>query len=166
MKVKYEIVRTKATPFGGLYVISEFLEQLAFHKLFDKTFRKLRKVRHYQPSQNVSLLMAMIVSGGERLSDIENFAGDKTLCDLFDIPSVPSDTTLRDDMYRIGQQDNARSELLLELNEMLFEKSDIRSIIIDIDGTALPVDGHQEGAEKGYCSAEQGSRCFQSLKAV
>jgi hypothetical protein len=28
------------------------------------------------------------------------------------------------------------------------------------------VDGHQEGAEKGYCPAEQGARCFQSSKAI
>lgn len=166
MKVKYEIVQTKATPFGGLYVISEFLEQLSFHQLFDNVFKKLRKVRHYQPSQNLSLLIAMIISGGERLSDIEHFADDQTVCELFDMPSVPVDTSIRDDMYLIGQKDNARTELLLQLNEMLFEKTAIRSIIIDIDGTALPVDGHQECAEKGYCPAEQGSRCFQSVKAI
>jgi hypothetical protein len=166
VKTKYKIVTTKSTPFGGLYVISEFLEQLGFQQLFDNVFKKLRKVRHYKPSQNVSLLMSMIVAGGERLSDIEHFAGDQTVCELFDMLSVPADTSLRDDMHLIGQQDNARSELLLQLNEMLFEKANIRSIIIDIDGTALPVDGHQESAEKGYCPAEQGSRCFQSVKAV
>ena len=166
VKVKYEIVKTKATPFGGLYVISEFLDQLSFHQLFDNTFKKLRKVRTYQPSQNISLLMAMLIAGGERLSDIEHFAEDQTICELFDMTSVPVDTSLRDDMQLIGQQDKARDELLLRLNELLFEKQKIRSITIDIDGTALPVDGHQEGAKKGYCPAEQGSRCFQSVKAV
>jgi hypothetical protein len=69
-------------------------------------------------------------------------------------------------MQRLGEQDKARDELLLQLNDMLFEKSNIRSITVDIDGTALPVDGRQERAEKGYCPAEQGSRCFQSVKAV
>lgn len=166
MKVKYEIVQTKATPFGGLYVFNEFLAQISFHPLFEKVFKKLRKVRHFQPSQNVSLLMSMLIAGGERLSDIEHFADDQTVCELFDMPSVPVDTSLRDDMQRLGEQDKARDELLLQLNEMLFDKSNIRSITVDIDGTALPVDGRQEGAEKGYCPAEQGSRCFQSVKAV
>ena len=166
MKTKYEIVQTKATPFGGLYVISEFLDQLSFRRLFDDVFKKLRKVRQYEPSQNISLLMGMLIAGGERLSDIEHFADDQTVCDLFDMPSAPVDTSLRDDMTLVGQRDEARNELLLQLNEMLFDKSNIRSIIVDIDGTALPVDGRQEGAEKGYCPAEQGSRCFQSIKAV
>jgi len=166
VKTKYEIVQTKATPFGGLYVISEFLDQLSFHQLFDNVFKKLRKVRRYEPSQNVQLLMAMLIAGGERLSDIEHFADDQTVCELFDLPSAPVDTSLRDDMLLIGQKDKARDELLLQLNEMIFDKLNIRSIIVDIDGTALPVDGKQEKAEKGYCPAEQGSRCFQSIKAV
>ena len=122
MKVKYEIVQTKATPFGGIYVISEFLDQLSFHQLFDKVFRKVRKVRHYRPSQNVSLLMSMLIAGGERLSDIQHFADDQTVCQLFDMPSVPVDTSLRDDMLLIGQRDAARAELLLQLNETLFDK--------------------------------------------
>ena len=166
MKVKYEIVKTKATPFGGLYVITELLAQLSFHRLFDNTFKKLRKVRQYAPSQNIALLMAMIIEGGERLSDIERFSCDQTVCELFDMPSVPTDTSLRDDMQLIGQQNTARAELLLRLNEELFDKLNTRSITVDIDGTALPVDGRQEGAKKGYCPTEQGSRCFQSIKAV
>lgn len=166
MKTKYEIVQTKATPFGGLYIISEFLDQFSFHQLFDNVFKKLRKVRRYEPSQNVSLLMAMLLAGGERLSDIEHFADDQTVCELFDMPSIPVDTSLRDDMQLIGQHDKARDELLLQLNETLFDKSNICSIIVDIDGTALPVDGKQENAKKGYCPAEQGSRCFQSIKAI
>jgi hypothetical protein len=110
--------------------------------------------------------MAMLIAGGERLSDIEHFENDQTVCELFDMPSVPVDTSLRDDMQLIGQQDKARDELLLQLNKLLFEKQNIKSITVDIDGTALPVDGHQEGAKKGYCPAEQGSRCFHSIKAV
>ena len=166
VKVKYDKIQTKATPFGGLYVISELLDQLSFHQLFAQVFKKLRKVRHDEPSQNVSLLMAMLIAGGERLSDVEHFADDQTVCELFDMPSIPADTSLRDDMQLIGRHDAARAELLLQLNETLFDNLNIHSIIVDIDGTALPVDGRQEKAEKGYCPVEQGSRCFQSIKAV
>ena len=165
VKTKYETAETKTTPFGGLYVLSELLDQLSFHQIFDKVFGRTRRVRRYRPSQNVSLLTAMIIAGGERLSDVELFADDPA-CALFDLPSAPVDTSLRDDMRRIGERDDARAELLLELNERLFEKTGIRSIVVDIDGTALPVDGHQEQAKKGYCPAEPGSRCFQSVKAV
>ncbi len=74
---------------------------------------------------------------------------DQTVCELFDVPCATNDTTLRDDLFLIGQKDNERAELLLRLNEQLFDKLQLKSIIIDLDGTALPVDGHQEGAEKG-----------------
>ena len=166
VKVKYETKELKATPFGGLYVFTEFLHQIKFHKIFDDCFKKLRKVRQSTPSQNLALLAGLIVSGGERLYDIERLSSDQTVCDLFDVPSAPEDTTLRDDLFLIGQKDPERAELLLRLNEILFEKLQFTSLTVDIDGTALPVDGHQEGAEKGYCPEEPGSRCFQSIKAI
>jgi hypothetical protein len=150
----------------AVFVISEFLDQLSFHQLFDKVFKKLRKVRQYEPSQNASLLMAMLIAGGERLGGIGHFSDGQTVCELFDMPSEPFDTSLRDAMRLIGQNDNARDELLLQLNETLFDKSNIHSITVDIDGAALPVDGYQKVAAKGCCPAERGSRCFQSVKAV
>jgi hypothetical protein len=166
VKVKYNVFKTNATPFGGLYVISEFLNQIKFHKLFTKAFGKIRKVRTYSPSDNIAILMAMIIEGGERLYDIRRFDGDQTVCQLFDVPSIPQDTSLHDDMILLGNCDKSRASLLFQLNEMLFEKFNITSITVDIDGTALPVDGHQEGANKGYCPAELGSRCFQSVQAI
>jgi hypothetical protein len=166
VKIKYEIINTKTTPFGGLYVFSEFLKQIDFHNLFNNAFGRLRKIRQYSPSQNLILMMSMIIEGGERLYDIEQFSKDQTICTLFNLPSIPNDTTLRDDLMLIGQRSMERAELLIKLNEMLFDKFNITSITVDIDGTALPVDGHQEGANKGYCPTEIGKRCFQSLKAI
>lgn len=166
MKVKYKLFKPKTTPFGGLYVFTEFLHQISFHNTFNQIFGKLRKSRSYTVSQNISLLMAMLIEGGERLYDINRFTNDQTICQLFDVPSIPEDTTLRDDMELLGQYDQKRAEIFLFVNETLFDKLNITSLTIDIDGTALPVDGHQEGAEKGYCAVEPGSRCFQSVIAV
>lgn len=59
--------------------------------------------------------------------------------------------------------DEARQELLFRLNELLFRHLKLKTITIDIDGTALSVDGKQENAERGYCPEDPGSRCFQSL---
>lgn len=166
MKTKYEIIETKASPFGGLYVLAEFLNKLNFHKLFNSIFGKLRRIRFYHPADSITTLMASIVAGGERLYDIQRFSNDTVIRDLFDLENIPHDTTIRDDLMLIGQHDNKRQEFLFQLNELLFEKQHITSITIDIDGTAIPVDGHQQGAEKGYCPQELGSRCFQSLTAI
>jgi len=166
VKTKYEIIETKASPFGGLYVLSEFLNQIKFHKLFDSILGKLRRIRCYHPVDSVTTLVASIVAGDERLYDIQRFSDDTVMCDLFDLETIPHDTTIRDDLMLIGQRDKQRQELLFQLNELLFEKHNVTSITIDIDGTATPVDGHQQGAEKGYCPQEIGSRCFQSLSAI
>ncbi len=104
------------------------------------------------------MLIASDIAGGERLYDIQRFSNDAVIQDLFDLESIPHDTTIRDDLLLIGQRDHERQELLFQLNEVLFEKQRIPSITIDVDGIATPVDGHQQGAEKGYCPQEMGSR--------
>lgn len=166
MKTKYRIIKSKATPFGGLYVVDEFLEKLNFHRTFNFIFNRYRKVRKHKPVDNIKLMMASITAGGERLYDINYFEKDAVLPDLLGIDSIPKDTSLRDDFMHMGTMDYERQELLFQLNENHFKKRNIRSITIDIDGSALPVDGHQEGAEKGYCPEEIGSRCFQTLTAI
>lgn len=156
----------KATPFGGIYVFNEFLHAIRFNSIFDSVFGKYRKVRQHLPVDNIKLIMASIASGGERLYDVGKFGNDPVIPDLFGISSVPTDTSLRDDFKHLGDMDNQRRELLFRLHEDFFRKQQIRSITIDVDGSALPVDGHQESAEKGYCPTEPGSRCFQTLAAI
>ena len=56
MKIKYEIVDTKAMPFGDLYVTSEFLKQPSNRRLCEIGYKQLRKFRHNGPSDKVSLL--------------------------------------------------------------------------------------------------------------
>jgi hypothetical protein len=166
VKTRYRIIQSKATPFGGLYVVDEILETLHFHRLFNLVFGRYRKVRKHKPVDNIKLMIASITAGGERLYDINYFEKDSVIPDLFGIDSIPKDTTLRDDFIHIGTMDHERQEILFQLNENHFEKQGLKSITIDIDGSALPVDGHQECAEKGYCPEEIGSRCLQTLTAI
>lgn len=166
MKTKYRIHATKATPFGGIYVLNEFLHTIRFNSVFHSVFGKYRKVRQHLPVDNIKLIIASIASGGERLYDVQKFENDPVIPDLFGISSVPKDTSFRDDFGHIGEMDKQRREFLLRLHDDFFRKQNMRSITIDIDGSALPVDGHQEEAEKGYCPAEPGSRCFQTLAAI
>ena len=166
MKTRYKIIQSKASPFGGLYVLSEFMHQVKFDQIFDDVFGHYRRVRNYHPSENVAVQIASIVAGGERLYDTQRFVNDDVIPGLFSHGAIPEDTTIRDDMVHIGSMDQQRQELLFRLNEHHFHQLGYRSITIDIDGTSLPVDGHQEGAKKGYCPSEPGSRCFQSISAI
>jgi hypothetical protein len=111
---------------------------MKFEALFQEVFGHFRKVRKSSP----------------------------VLPELFGNGQVPQDTSIRDDLRKIGARDEARQEFLFRLNEKLFRHLKLQSITIDIDGTAISVDGQQENAEKGYCPEDPGSRCFQSLSAI
>ena len=166
MKTKYRIIESKATGFGGLYVIDEFFNKLHIDHLFDQVFGKYRKVRMYRPIDNLKIAISCLIAGGERLYDVEHFKKDPLIPDLFGLTSIPEDTSLRDDFVHIGHRNEEREELLFRLNEEHFKKTQLKTITIDVDASALPVDGHQENAEKGYCPEEPGSRCFQTLTAI
>jgi len=66
VKTRYQFSAINATPFGGLYSISELLFQLKFDALFQDVFGSFRKVRKSSPVNNISMLVATILSGGER----------------------------------------------------------------------------------------------------
>ena len=166
MKTRYQISTINASPFGGLFIISELLHRMKFEALFQEVFGDIRKVRKTSPVNNISLLIATILSGGERLYDVERLAEDPVLPELFGNGYVPQYTSIRDDLQKIGAMDEARQEFLFRLNEKLFRHLQLESITIDIDGSAISVDGYQENAEKGYCPEDPGSRCFQSLSAI
>ena len=140
MKTKYRINRSKATPFGGLYVLDEFLHKLQFDDLFGQVFGKYRKVRNQRPVENIKLMMASIVAGGERLYDIEQFRQDPVIPNLLELTRVPRDTTLRDDFHHLGQMHEERQELLFRLNGTNNHKRNLKTITIDMDGSSLPVE--------------------------
>ena len=175
VKTKYEIIEKSASSFGGLHpvsgihpilglhAVSELLESIQFNKVFSDVFGKYRKVRKYDPADNLKLLIAAIFCGGERLSDVNRLNIDSAIPELFGNSNVPYDTTIRNDLKHIGQRPAERQELLFRLNEKLLKRTGTKTMTIDMDGTATPVEGHQTNAKKGYCPEAPGSRCFQHL---
>ena len=161
--IRYEILEKKASSFGGLHGISKLYDVLQFDELFVKSFGDYRKTRKYTPSENIKMLIASIIVGGARLSDINRLNFDSVLPDLFGNGSVPCDTTLRNDLQKIGNLPEARDEFLFQLNELLLQHSKVSHMTIEIDGTASKVEGHQTGARKGYIPGHQGKRCFQHI---
>jgi len=56
------------------------------------------------------------------------------------------------------------TQILRDINYKVFKnllsKSNLKSIIIDIDSSVINVEGHQEGATKGYNPKKPGNRCY------
>ena len=161
VNLRYEIVEQNASSFGGLHAIAFLLDRIKIKELFDNVFGRIRRVRRYHPMDNISFLISSILCGGDRLSDIERLSGDDVSQELFGGETLPCDTTIRDDLLRLGDLNSERRELLFQLNELLISKYKPATMTIDMDGTSTSVEGHQEYAEKGYCPENIGSRCFQ-----
>ena len=51
-------------------------------------------------------------------------------------------------------------EINLKVFKKLLSKSKLTSITIDIDSSVINVEGHQEGATKGYNPKKRGNRCY------
>src|SRR4030066_950677 len=64
----------------------------------------------------------------------------------------------------LGNFSYKTTQMLREINFKLFRKllrkSKLKSITIDIDSSVVNVEGHQEGAEKGYNPKKPGNRCY------
>ena len=160
---KYTISNQKASPFGGLHSIAELLNSLHFDDLFVNCFGKIRKERKYCPSENIKLLMASILSGGDRIADVNRMNFDPVIPDLFGNGSVPYGTTISNDLKHIGKRPDEKREFLFRLNDLLLKESGAKHMTIDIDGTATMVSGHQSKATKGYNHVDKSSRCFQHV---
>ena len=64
----------------------------------------------------------------------------------------------------LGNFSYKTTQMLREINFKLFRKllrkSKLKSITIDIDSSVVNVEGHQEGAVKGYNPKKPGNRCY------
>jgi DDE family transposase len=64
----------------------------------------------------------------------------------------------------LGNFSYKTTQMLREINFKLFRKllrkSKLKSITIDIDSSVVNVEGHQEGAVKGYNPKKSGNRCY------
>jgi len=64
----------------------------------------------------------------------------------------------------LGNFSHKTTQMLREINFKLFikllRKSKLKSITLDIDSSVVNVEGHQEGAVKGYNPKKPGNRCY------
>lgn len=163
--IKYTVVDKNASSFGGLHVVSEFLDGIKFDKRFIDVFSNYRRIRKYNPYDVIKMLLAVIFSGGDKLSDIDRLKFDPVIPYLFGNGNVPEDTTIRNDLKYIGKSDDERQELLFIFTENLINYYKPTIMTLDMDGTSTHVEGHQTNAKKGYCPEAKGKSCFQHLIA-
>ena len=155
----------RLTSHGGLAPLKSFMDRLGLRRLLDRELRH-QDGRRYSASEVLELLVASKAVGDTRLAHIERFAHDETARYLFDLPTVPVATTVARLLERFDEEDVRRVEdvHIRILRERLLKGR--KSITVDIDATALPVWGSQEGTAKGYCPSRRGARTYQPNLAM
>ena len=97
--------------------------------------------------------------GIDKLERLKLLKNDPLVCE-FDISVKEPETVSR----FLGKFNFKTTQMFREINFKVFKKllskSKLTSITIDIDSSVINVEGHQEGATKGYNPKKLGNRCY------
>lgn len=138
------------TSFAGLELIGRFFRQLDLRGL-------LRGVRDKLPGSDfgtvpmVLLLLAMLISGGRRVRHVAYLEGDPLVKRVAGLSRVPT-------LHTVGRWlrgfDTRGVAALLGVNEQLvaqvIERSGLRRLTLDVDGSVVSTGLQVEGAKRGF----------------
>jgi hypothetical protein len=156
---KIEFSAKNLTSNAGLFLLLEHASKngifdLIDHGLiFDSTSTNKIKMNH------IKTMLCGIFIGIDKLERLKLLQSDP-LFNEFNISIKEPETVSR----FLGNFSYKTTHMLREINFKVFRKllrkSKLKAITIDIDSSVVNVEGHQEGALKGYNPKKPGNRCY------
>ena len=121
--------------------------------IFDRPSTNKIKMNH------IKTMLCGHYIGIDRLERIKLLQGDP-LVEAFEISVKEPETVSR----FLGNFNHKTTQMMREINFQVFKKllrkKKLKSITIDIDSSVVNVEGHQEGAVKGYNPKKPGNNCY------
>jgi len=156
---KIEFSARNLTSNAGLFLLLEHANQ---HRIFDLIDRDLvfdnastNKIK----MNHIKTMLCGNFIGIDKLERLKLLQSDP-LVNEFNISIREPETVSR----FLGNFSYKTTHMLREINfkifRMLLKKSKLKAITIDIDSSVVNVEGHQEGAVKGYNPKKPGNRCY------
>jgi hypothetical protein len=161
-----ETVRS-VTPFGGLYVLVEFLDQRGYREILSAAMPfKFRSPNSIDPSETFSAFLLSVVAGARRFAHANLLRADVALHKMVGIERFPCDDTIRNLFRRFGMKEveGFFSQLWQWLIQRLPSRSEGYSL--DLDSTVFERYGSQEGSRRGYNPRKPGRASHHPLLAV
>ncbi len=154
----------KVTPFGGMRLMKEMLDQLNVRELFNRlALPERRSNRAYYAHEIIEGLWLSIWTGASRFIHADWLRYDTVLQEIFGFKKMPSQSTYSRFFGKFSWQKN--TEVFTELNKCFFEKISVGTMTLDVDSTIITRYGNQEGARKGYNPRKPGRNSHHPLIA-
>ncbi len=166
-KVELRETQRAVTPFGGLVVFVEFLQQVGYREAVSQHLPfRLTSPNAIDPVETFTAFLLSVVAGARRFAHTSLLRGDVALHALLGMKRFPVDDTIRNLFKRFGQGNCQRffSGLWSWQLERLPECSSGYSL--DLDSTVFERYGHQQGALRGPNPRKHGRPSHHPLVAV
>jgi hypothetical protein len=163
-------IRTKFTSpwlthFGGVYLLSRFLQQFHFRRYLNHHLRYPQRNNRYSLTELLIALMYPMILGLEKIEVSALLKTNGVFQYLTGLPNFPNPTSLRRFIIRsapalLPQFRMVHNDLRTHFLALPFLLS---SFWLDCDSTAQTIYGNQEGAVKGYNPAHPGKKSYHPL---
>ena len=159
MKIKVRANAKNMTPYSGLYPLIEFALSEAMTLVNESVILKSKSTNKIKEKHILSCL-ALEFIGGEKLERIKLLQNDSLLTNVFGL-NVTTPENVSRFLKNFDFESTVKMELVnMRLAKKAIKKSKLKHITIDIDSSVKSVDGHQEGAQRGYNPENKGNNCY------
>lgn len=164
MEIKYEFTDKDITPWGGLYILKEFLDKMDFDKFLDiLPMPKQLSNRGYDPKQIIKAFIISVWCGSSRFEHIEVLRQDEVLREIFGWEKMPGHRAFQRYFKKFSLAINHK--VFTELFKGLFDGLRFDNYTLDLDSSVITRYGEQEGATTGYNPKKPGRKSHHPLIA-
>ena len=165
MELKIAFTDKEITPWGGMVLLKNMLDQIDFKKVISNCpqLPKPGSNRGYSPVQIIESFIVSIWCGANRFFHTEVTRHDRTLNRIFNWERSPGNDTYKRFFSKFTQAINQR--IFQYFYQWFFTQLKFDNLTLDLDSTIITRYGNQEGATKGYNRKKPGRHSHHPLIA-
>ena len=156
---KIDFKAKNLTSNAGIFLLLENAKNNGIFELIDKNLVFDNESTNKIKMNHIKTMLCGHFIGIDKLERLKLLQNDPLMTE-FDISVKQPETVSR----FLGNFSFKTTQMFRDINFEVFTrllyKSKIKSITIDIDSSVINVEGHQEGASKGYNPKKLGNRCY------
>lgn len=141
--------RIRATEFGGVSVIHQMVQGLGLDRSINDHVEVFQRHLPYWESDHVLNLAYNVLTGGQRIEDIDRLREDESFLDLIGAQRIPDPTTAGDFLRRLGEDEVIATLAAINVvrRDRVWTKlttQERKRAIIDTDGSYVPTTGEKK----------------------
>jgi len=163
--LKIEFTDKELTPWGGMVLLKNMLEQSGFKKFLQSCpyLPRPGSNRGYRPEDVIESFMVSVWCGANRFLHTEILRHDTPLGRIFQWKRTPGQDVYKRYFGKYSQRVN--HEIFQAVYGWFFQQLEFNNYTIDFDSTVMTRYGEQEGAKRGYNPAKKGRMSHHPLMA-